>query len=107
MGGELRCTPGKRGGGGGAERVVFPFSLLVAPRFFLFVNFSPRALLSERLEQAKITKFSYPWCSAAHASRAKERRSIFCHDIRSSLVYSWIMLLISQICIVFSVCIVQ
>ena len=56
VGSELNCTPGKRGGGGklGAESErTSPFPPLVCPRFFFLREFFSRALLSERLEQAK------------------------------------------------------
>ena len=60
MGSELSCTPGKREGGrrGGREgenAVLSPVPPLLIPRFFFLREFSPRALLSERLEQAIIS----------------------------------------------------
>ena len=54
MGGELSCTPGKRGGGGlERENVLSPFPPLVSTRFFFLREFFSGALLSERLEQAR------------------------------------------------------
>ena len=56
VGSELNCTPRKRGGRekeGGGMRPREPFPPLVCPRFFFLPEFFSRALLSERLEQAK------------------------------------------------------
>ena len=46
LGSELKCIPGKRGGGGGKQKSL--------PSFMFLCDFFSRALLSEHLEQARI-----------------------------------------------------
>ena len=52
---ELSCKPEKRGRGGTGEGRFLPLSLSSLPSFFFFFSreFFSRALLSERLEQAR------------------------------------------------------
>ena len=52
---ELSCTPEKRGRGGTGGGCFLPLSLSSLPSFFFFFSreFFSRALLSERLEQAR------------------------------------------------------
>ena len=49
LGSELKCTPGKREGGGGR-----PPKQKSLPSFMFLCDFFSRALLSEHLEQARI-----------------------------------------------------
>ena len=46
LGSELKCTPGKRGEGGGKQKSL--------PSFMFLCEFFSGALLSEHLEQARI-----------------------------------------------------
>ena len=58
-GASLNCTPRKRGRGGGEQETSLPLSPSSLPSFLFLREFFSRALLSERLEQAKEVRWTY------------------------------------------------
>ena len=89
----LSCTPGKRGGYGGGERTLSPFPPLFIPRFFFLREFFPRALLSERLEQATTKPCTQPFLISSRnapgalrddTKRLSAARTFFCPSTQSS-----------------------
>ena len=67
LGSELKCTPGKRGegGGGGANKIV-------SPTFGLFVNFSPALYYLNTWNRLESGRFGPPFPATIKGAESQE-----------------------------------